>query len=233
MTITQLPSRRDLRLRGAEILLWAAIASSVAFGLSAIVGPNGLGLMTLRPEWPVIGQSAYQMSIETPFNDQAGISVANAPRWKDTSDGTRDAVTGGPPVEITGPFKAQLGFLNPTFAMRWAWIYWQAAAPLLAAGALFVVLKIVRSVQNGSPFTQVNANRLRLLALLVGVGGMVVAVTNELVRRWLLDNSAASGIVGHEWHITFIPLLLGVIIGVVAEVWRAGVVMAEDLDGVV
>ena len=233
MTSTQLPTRRGLRLRGAEILLWAAIASSVAFGLSAIVGPNGLGLVSLRPEWPVVGQSAYERSIETPLNDQAGITVANAPRWKDTSDGTRDAITGGPAVEITGPFKAQLGFLNPTFGMQWAWIYWQAAGPLLAAVALFVVLKIVRSVRNGTPFTNVNARRLRLLALLVGVGGTLVAVTNELARRWLLDNSAASGIVGHEWHITFIPLLLGVLIGVVAEVWRAGVVMAEDLDGVV
>ena len=233
MTSTQSLTRRGLRLRGAEILLWAAIASSVAFGLSAIVGPNGLGLMTIRPEWPVIGHSAYEMSIETPFSDEAGISVANAPRWKDTSDGTRDAATGGPPVEITGPFKGQLGLLNPTFAMQWAWIYWQVAGPLLAAVALFVVLKIVRSVRIGTPFTSVNASRLRILALLVGVGGMLVAVTNELVRRWLLDNSAASGIVGHEWHITFIPLLLGVIIGVVAEVWRAGVVMAEDLDGVV
>ena len=233
MTSTQSPPRRGIRLRGAEILLWAAIASSVAFGLSAIVGPNGPGLMTIRPEWPVIGQSAYEMSIETAFSDEAGISVANAPRWKDTSDGTRDAVTGGPPVEITGPFKGQLGFLNPTFAMQWAWIYWQVAGPLLAAVALFVVLKIVRSVRIGTPFTDINARRLRILALLVGVGGTFVAVTDELVRRWLLDNSAASGIVGHEWHITFIPLLLGVIIGVAAEVWRAGVVMAEDLDGVV
>lgn len=233
MTSTQSPTRRGIRLRGAETLLWAAIASSVAFGLSAIVGPNGLGLMTIRPEWPVIGESAYEMSIEAPFSDEAGISVANAPRWENSSDGARDAVTGGPPVEITGPFKGQLGFLNPTFAMQWAWIYWQVAGPLLTAVALFVVLRIVRSVRIGTPFTDVNARRLRILALLVGVGGTLVAVTNELVRRWLLDNSAASGIVGHEWHITFIPLLLGVIIGVVAEVWRAGVVMAEDLDGVV
>ena len=233
MTSTQLSTRRGLRLRGAEILLWAAIASSAAFGLSAILGTNGLGLMTIRPQWPVIGQSAYEMSIETPFNDEAGITVANVPRWKDTSDGTRDAVTGGPPVEITGPFKGQLAVLNPTFAMQWAWIYWQAAGPLLAAVALFVILKIVRSVRSGTPFTKVNASRLRILALLVGVGGTFLAVTNELVRRWLLDNSAASGIVGREWNITFIPLLVGVIIGVVAEVWRAGVVMAEDLDGVV
>ena len=134
MTSTQLPTRRGLRLRGAEILLWAAIASSVAFGLSAILGPNGLGLMTMRPEWPVIGQSAYEMSIETPFNDDAGISVANAPRWKDTSDGTRGRRHRRPTGGDRRTLQGTAGFLNPTFAMQWAWIYWQAAGPLAGRG---------------------------------------------------------------------------------------------------
>ncbi|MEN3123702.1 DUF2975 domain-containing protein [Janibacter sp. LM] len=233
MTSIQVSAGRGLRLRGAELLLWVAIASSAAFGLSAVAGPNGLGLMTVRPEWPVIGSSAYQMSIRATFDDDAGVSVANAPGWKDTSDGTRDAVTGGPPVEITGPFVGSVGFLSPTLAMRWAWVCWQAAGPLLAAGSLLVVLKLVRSVRTGTPFTSANARRLRVLALLVGGGGTILAVTDELVRRWLLDGSAAAGIVGHDWHISFAPVLLGVLIGVVAEVWRAGVAMAEDLDGVV
>lgn len=230
---TQLPTRRGLRLRGAELLLWASIAASLAFGLSVILGPNGLGLMSIRPQWPVIGQSAYGMSIETAFNDTAGISIANAPRMKQASNGDVDAVTGGPPVEISGPFTGRIWFVNPTFAMEWAWVYWQAAAPLLAAGSLFVILKLVRSVRTGTPFTNENARRLRILALLVGVGGTFVAATHEFVQRWLLDNSAAADLVIRDWYVSFIPLLLGVFIGVVAEVWRAGVAMADDLDGVV
>ena len=77
---------------------------------------------------------------------------------KQTSNGDVDAVTGGPPVEIGGPTKGVVAFLNPTFAMQWAWIYWQAAAPLLAAGSLFVVLTLVRSVRTGTPFTSDNAS---------------------------------------------------------------------------
>lgn len=233
MTSTRPITVRTLRLRGAEVLIWVAIAASGAFALSAVLGPNGLGLVTLRPEWPVVGQSAYQMSIESQLNDDAVVSVANTPRWQETSDGTRDAVTGGPPVEVTGPFTAQLGFLNATFGMRSAWIYRQAAGPLLTAVALLVVLRIVRSVRFGTPFTATNARRLRTLALLVGVGGTVVTVSRELVRRWLLDGSAAAGIVQHGWSVTVTPLLVGVIIGVVAQVWRTGVVMSEELDGVV
>ena len=136
-------------------------------------------------------------------------------------------------MEIGGPINGLVAFLNPTFAMQWAWIYWQAAGPLLAAGSLFVVLKLVRSVRTGTPFTNHNARRLRILAILVGVGGTFVAITDELVRRWLLDNSAAANIVMRDWHVSFVPLLAGVLIGVVAEVWRAGVAIADDLDGVV
>lgn len=233
MTSTVSPTRRGIGLRGAEILLWAGIAASLAFGLSVILGPNGLGLVTIRSQWPIVGQSAYAMSIDTPFNDNAGISIANAPRIKQASNGDVDAVTGGPPVEIGGPFSGPIGFLNPTFAMQWAWIYWQAAGPLLAAGSLFVVLKVVRSVRTGTPFTRENVRRLRIVALLVGLGGTFVAATDEIVRRWLLDNSAVADIVIRDWHLSFVPLLAGVLIAVVAEVWRAGVAIADDLDGVV
>ena len=77
MTSIPLRARRGLRLRGAELLLWAVIAGSLAFGLSAVLGPNGLGLMTIRPQWPVIGQSV-RYEHRDPAQRQRRISIANA-----------------------------------------------------------------------------------------------------------------------------------------------------------
>lgn len=233
MADMQQSTRRGLRLVSAELVVLVGVVVSAALGLSVLVGPNGLGLVDLDPRWPVVGQSQYVMAVETTFGPDAGIVVRGAPLWTDTPDGTRDAVTGGPPVEVTGPYTGQVGFFGPTLAQRWSWVAWRAAGPLLAAGSLLLVLRVVRSVRTGSPFTDVNAGRLRTLALLVGVGGTALSVAGEWLRRHLLDTSAAADIVQRDWEITFVPLLAGVVIGVVAEVWRAGVKMAEDLDGVV
>lgn len=235
MIATRLATRRGIRLFAAELLVGAGIAASLALGLSMVAGHTGLGWVgDVNPRLPVAGQSASVMAIDTTFNSNARFSMTNAPRWRtDLASGDVDAATGKPPVEVNGPFTGNVTFWGPTHNQRWAWVFWKSAGPLLVAASLFVVLGFVRSLRTGNPFTSANARRLRILALLIGVGGTAVLVAGELVRRWLLDTSAAAGLVELGWHLSFAPLLAGALIGVVAEVWRAGVAMRDDLEGVV
>lgn len=220
MVAVQSPARRGLRLRAVEGLVWLSLAIAVATGLSVLLGPNGLGLLQYQPSWPVVGDSAYQMGAQATLNDDAGVVVRNTPGWTNTSDGTRDAATGLPPVEVTGPFTAKISLLNAAPVTQWTWVAWHVGEPLLVAGWLLVVVRLLRSFRLGRPFTAANADRLRTLALLVGVGGTVASVGGEWVRRWLLDSSAAAGIVEQDWSVNVTPLLAGLLLWVLADVWR-------------
>lgn len=229
----QATAARAVRLVTAELVLVVGLAVSVAAGLAMVVGPNGLGLVDFGPRWPVVGTSQYVMSVETAFDTDAQVRVMGAPDWRDTPTGTVDARTGGRPVEVTGPFSGYVGFPGPSVVQRWAWVAWQAASPLLIALTLWLVLRLVRSVREGDPFTATNAARLRRLALVLALGGTAVSVAGAALRRWLLDSSGAANIVAKDWQITVLPLFLGLIVGVLAQVWNRGVEMKDDLDGVV
>jgi hypothetical protein len=220
-------------MRAVEVAILVVLLLSLGAGLSMLLGPNGLRVFNFEPQWPVVGASQYEMSVATQFNQDAGVSVRNAPTWRDTATGTVDARTGGRPVEVGGPFIGQVGFPGPSVKQRLLWVSWRAASPLLAAGALWLVLLIVRSARDADPFTETNARRLRLLAVLLAVGGTIVSVLGAVLRRWLLDNSGASNIVARDWTVTWIPLLVGLVIAVLAQVWSHGVEMRNELEDVV
>lgn len=220
-------------MRAVEVVVLVAVLLSLGAGLSMVLGPNGLRAFNFDPRWPVVGASQYEMSVETRFADDAGVVVQNAPTWRPAASGDVDARTGGRPVEVTGPFLGQVGFPGPSVAQRLLWVSWRASTPLLAAGALWLVLLIVRSLRDADPFTTTNARRLRLLAVVVALGGTLSSVLGAVLRRWLLDNSGASDIVFRDWSISWVPLLIGVMIAVLAQVWSHGVEMRNDLEDVV
>lgn len=193
--------RRGFALRCAEVLIGAGIVASAATGLAHVVGPNGLGVAQFEPSWPFVGSGAYPMAVEATFDDDAGVDVTHAPVTVNTSDGTRDAATGG--------------------------------GGHLTAVSLIVVLRLVRSVRVGSPFTARNAVRLRALALLVGGGGSLVSLVGALVPNWLLGTSGAAEIVHLRGYVSLVPLVAGVLIAILAEVWQTGIEMNRDLDGTV
>lgn len=225
---------QDVRgLRLAEGVILAALTLALAAGLAVLLGPNGLQVLRYQPEWPVVGDDAYVMRVETRFDDGTRVVVEGVPQWRNTEAGTVDAATGGRPVEVTGPYSGWVGFAGPSATQRWLWVLGQSALPTLAAVALYLIFRIVRSARVGDPFVRANVSRLRALAVVVGIGGLIVSAYAAWLRRWLLDGSGAAGLVAQDWTVSFLPLVAGVVVGVLAEVWRRGVAMREDLEGLV
>ncbi len=220
-------------MRAVEVVILVAVLLCLGAGLSMLLGPNGLRVFNFEPQWPVVGASEHEMSVETRFSERTRILVRGAPTLRDTDTGTVDARTGGRPVELTGPFLGHVGFMSPSVEQRLLWVSGRASIPLLAAGALWIVLLIVRSLRDADPFTETNARRLRLLAWLVAVGGTLISVLGTVLRRWLLDNSGAGNIVARDWYVTWIPLLTGLLIAVLAQVWSHGVEIRNELEDVV
>lgn len=85
--------------------------------------------------------------------------------------------------------------------------------------------KIVATVRQGDPFTFANAARLTRMAwLAMGVLGINAAQT--LMSMYLPSN-------GMDTHMSFTGLAVGLVLFILARVFRHGAAMREDLEGTV
>ncbi|WP_211355064.1 DUF2975 domain-containing protein [Blastococcus colisei] len=104
----------------------------------------------------------------------------------------------------------------------------------IAVGAL-ALAQVLRTVRAGRPFARRNATWLAVVAGAVVVGGCIPPV---------LRNVGAQAALGHlevrgdppfvTWSsFTWTPLLLGIVVLGIAEAFRRGAAMADDVDGLV
>lgn len=78
------------------------------------------------------------------------------------------------------------------------------------------------------------ARRLRIMAVLVGVGGPLTAAAHWLVDKSLLDASTAAGVATMTTlRLPFWPIVVGLALLMAATLVDRARVMADDLDGLV
>lgn len=223
--------RKALLVNTTRVLLAAAIAVEVWIALSFLIGPWGLGVDVPRfGGW--IPEGIFQMHAEGVLAGPPEVDIDLA--WVNTSDGATDVSTGLPAVELSGPSTATVGILNPTRGEQFAYVTIGALVPALAAVVLWVLLRVVSSVSKGTPFTEINAKRLWLLAALIGVGGTLASFAHNWVDAYLISQSAAapafqtSQVTFEVW-----PLLVGLVVGVIALTWDRGVALERDAEGLI
>ncbi len=127
--------------------------------------------------------------------------------------------------------KGQLTFEHSTFTERLA-----VSVPALVLGititlAAWLLIGVVRRTQEGDPFTRHNATALTRAALIALVGGSLWMLVDALGRGYLTDQG--------PWdlaaHSTFslAPLAAAGVLLVIAGVFRQGVVLREETEGLV
>ena len=216
-------------LRIVEVLLAVAAVLVGLFVASVLLGSQALGpYLHLDPR----GEGRALVGVDDALLDTP-VVLPDGPEWMETADGTMDKVTGLGAIEITGPYRAQVTLWNPTAGERAAYVVAKVAPPVVALAVLVVLLRMVRSARTGDPFTPLNVRRLRLLAVLVGVGGLLAGAGADLLEAWILDHSAAGALTVLEVGLPLDAVLLGVLIAVLAEVWAHGVRLREDVEGLV
>ena len=236
-----------------RVLLGVAMLVVTAGAVSTVVGPKGLDVYLpidrpdvpllnngpllwwdTAPEIPVVPDSGFKARVaEVGAEDAGGIFGSTLFPWKaDTSEGTRDARTGLPPVEM-GLSGMALFVLEPTWRNRLAYAGPVLFAQALALTVLVLLWRIVGTVASGEVFVRENARRMLAIGLIVAVGGSVAQVLRYLGWVDMIAHSAAAGVVKAEWSFSFLPLLAGAVILLLAEVFRQGVRMRADVEGLV
>lgn len=226
-----------------RVLLGTAVAAVVVGAVRTVLGYSGLDLgghMIHLPNLPLLGDPAPSIPVTPDGGFRARLTEVGAKDfgptafpWKDTSDGTRDAYTGLPPVELAGWHSLSLYFWGPTFRDRLAYAGPVLFAEALALTVLVLLWRIVRTLALGEVFVRDNARRMVAIGLVVAAGGSLAQLLRALGWADMVAHSAAAGVVRVAWSFSFLPLLAGAVILLLAEVFRQGVGMRADVDGLV
>ena len=105
---------------------------------------------------------------------------------------------------------------------------------LLAIAVLALLLLMVRTLRSGDPFVPTNARRMYAIAATVGLGGLLADLLGQWGRHGVLDNPRIAPLVVREsYHLSLMPLAIGVAIAVAAEVFRQGTLLRADVEGLV
>jgi hypothetical protein len=110
------------------------------------------------------------------------------------------------------------------------------ATSLLPGLALLAIIWLVRglllSVRSGDPFVAANVRRLRLIGFILAVGAPIGAYIVQLLEGALADSSSV-GELANSYTLSGNPVLAGLGVFVLAEVFGHGVRLREDLEGTV
>ena len=115
----------------------------------------------------------------------------------------------------------------------------QALPELLISGltvaVAWMLFQLLRSTQAGEPFTRRNVRRINMIALIVGIGGMLVQSAQGLADNAIYTTGRLPDRVGFifELTITPLPLVAMLVIALIGEAFRRGVALREDVEGLV
>lgn len=125
---------------------------------------------------------------------------------------------------------------HPTARMRWLDLLPGVGHAVLVAAMAWVVLRLMTDIGRGSAFARRNVTRLRVLAGLLLVGWTVVyfaAATCTFAILTELDLSAIDGGPRAALTLPVVPFVAGLIVALVAEAFRAGTKLQDDVEGLV
>ncbi len=192
-----------------------AFARSDRWGLTVLLGLVALGTATAQLVAPLLDW-AHGDPIAVPY-----VSAVNVPALDATGvahgEGTYDVAVPDPGVAV------RLADLAPGVLLT-----------VLVAGGCWLVLRLMRDVAAGDPFRRANVTRLRILAVLVAVGLPTVWFTRAPVDLALLGTlDLGSGGPAVVVDVPWAPVVVGTVVALVAEAFRAGTRLRDDVEGLV
>ena len=99
----------------------------------------------------------------------------------------------------------------------------------------WLILQLLRSTQAQEPFTRRNVKRINAIALIIGLGGMLWQIATAFADNAIFttDRLPDLGYLPFEATFSPFPLFAMFVIALIGEAFRRGVVLREDVDGLV
>jgi hypothetical protein len=107
-----------------------------------------------------------------------------------------------------------------------------AAATIAVAWLLF---QLLRSTRAGEPFTRRNVRRINTIAFIVGVGGVLTQYAQSFADSAIYTTGRLpdGADLYFEMRLTPLPMVAAIVIGLIGEVFRRGVQLRDDVEGLV
>jgi Protein of unknown function (DUF2975) len=146
-------------------------------------------------------------------------------------------VTSGIPLPhgatLDGPATVQVLLTDATVGERLT----QAIPAFMVAGLTIAIalllFQLLRSTQAGEPFTRRNVLRINIIALIIGLGGMLVQLAGGIADNAIQTTGRLTSPGTFTFSFTLLPLAIMMVIALVGEAFRRGVVLRDDVEGLV
>jgi hypothetical protein len=150
---------------------------------------------------------------------------------------TAYAVPGLPPVDaqpvgLSTPSAVTVVFSEPDRLQHLVYEVPEILLVLIAFSVMLLLLRVVLAALAGEVFVPANARRLLAIALLMVGGGVLVPAAQFAATAWLLRSEQLAD-VGPPIDFSVLPVWAGLIMLFFAEVFRRGVRLRQDVEGLV
>jgi hypothetical protein len=236
---------RHIPIRFLELAMRAGAALSVGLAVIWALDKNGLNVLhRLMPDriLHTLVSDGWIRWADPPWADSVHLAPDQSARVHDAHYALNAAM---PSVEShTQPSAlAEFGlspgvvFIDPTLIQKLAYVGLHIAGLLVIAWIWWTLAGLVRASRSESPFTAQAAARLAAIGWVILLGGPAFSVANWAILSWMLETSSLAPYAEVASYSIFrVPwwtVGVGAAVLVLAAVWRRGVAMADDLEGLV
>jgi len=228
--------------RFVEGILWLVAAVSVFWAGLWVVGTNGLQLVALGqlPHWldPVTLYGANGQWTAKP-SVPVRLDLADTDGIREYFVGLNAADFGNVPAQFGSivPGASRVAVWDADRLQRISYLLLEVAVFLAVAWIAVTLARLVADSRGESPFRQRNVARLRQIGLLLLVGAPAASFAHWACERWMVESSSVGDrVTVYGYGLSALPIwtmCVGGAVLVLADVWRRGVQMAEDVRGLV
>jgi hypothetical protein len=129
-------------------------------------------------------------------------------------------------VVQSGPLEFSFNMLRGTEARWWIWAM-ELVSRTCHAVVLYLLMRILEPAGAGEPFNPKTPNRLRMIGCVVVIGSLLRTVfCAELLNMGSVSGSGAR----FSWAIDFDAVFMGILLVVLAEVFRRGYALKTESE---
>jgi hypothetical protein len=215
-----------------EAGLWLVAAACAFWSTLWVLGPNGVGRLHYGqvPRWldPLSVYGANGQALALP---SVPVRVADH----------EHVLVGGSypfPRNYAAIFTSDTAVLQGLTTFQQVCYVGLHVLSCVAVGFIAITLaRLVADSRGESPFRLGNVARLRRIGVVLLLGAPIASFATWASERWLVESSSMGDKLstdGYRWSsLPWWTMLVGAAVLVLADVWKRGVQMAEDVRGLV